>query len=133
MSSFKKLTYKVTSRQVFVRVYRLDIQSVMLVYFRPSFLNCCPSDLLSGSNLPPPPSPFLVSNYSKYVQTVCGLEVVLVLSPVGVHILQEFNTLYLTIFRTYKIARPSQTKTKEGRGPQTDKHPAKSRFTDQFF
>ena len=27
------------------------------------------------------------------------------------HILQEFNTLYLTRFRTYKIARPPQTKT----------------------
>jgi hypothetical protein len=33
------------------------------------------------------------------------------LSPVGDHILQEFNTLYLTRFKTYKIARPSQTKT----------------------
>ncbi len=26
----------------------------MLWYFRPSFVNCCPSPLLSGSNLPPP-------------------------------------------------------------------------------
>jgi hypothetical protein len=34
------------------------------------------------------------------------------LSPVGDHILLEFNTLYLTKFRTYKIARPPpQTKT----------------------
>jgi hypothetical protein len=34
--------------------------------------------------------------------------------PVGDHILhiqQEFNTLYLTRFRTYKIARPPKTKT----------------------
>jgi hypothetical protein len=30
------------------------------------------------------------------------------LSPVGDHILQEFNTLYPTRFRTYKIARPTQ-------------------------
>jgi hypothetical protein len=29
------------------------------------------------------------------------------LSPVGDHILQEFKTLYMTSFRTYKIARPS--------------------------
>jgi hypothetical protein len=43
------------------------------------------------------------------------------LSPVGDHILQEFSTVYLTSFRTYKIARPPQTtKTQEGRGPQTD-------------
>jgi hypothetical protein len=32
-----------------------------------------------------------------------------VLSPVGDHILQEFNTLYLTRFGTYKIARPPHT------------------------
>jgi hypothetical protein len=32
-------------------------------------------------------------------------------SPVGNHILQEFNTLYMTRFRTYKIARQAQTKT----------------------
>jgi hypothetical protein len=29
-----------------------------------------------------------------------------VLSCVGDHILQEFNTLFLTTFRIYKIARP---------------------------
>ncbi len=33
------------------------------------------------------------------------------LSLVGDHILQELNTLFLTRFRTYKIARPSQTIT----------------------
>jgi hypothetical protein len=33
------------------------------------------------------------------------------LSPVGDHILEEFNTLYLTRLRTYNIARPPQTKT----------------------
>jgi hypothetical protein len=51
-----KFTCKGTSRQVFIRVYRLEIQSVMLV-FRPSFLNCCPSNLLSGSPPPPPSFP----------------------------------------------------------------------------
>jgi hypothetical protein len=45
-----------------------------------------------------------------------------VVSPLEDHILQEFNTLYLTSFRTYKIARPPQTKTSEGRGPQTEKN-----------
>jgi hypothetical protein len=39
-----------------------------------------------------------------------------VMGPVGDHILQEFNTLYLTRFKTYKIARPTETKTQEGRG-----------------
>jgi hypothetical protein len=34
-----------------------------------------------------------------------------VLSPVGDHILQDDNTLYLTRFGAYKIARSPQTKT----------------------
>ncbi len=38
------------------------------------------------------------------------------LSCVGDHILQEFNTLYLTRFRTYKIALPPQTKSRKGGG-----------------
>jgi hypothetical protein len=38
-------------------------------------------------------------------------EVVALLSCVGDHILQEFNTLFLTRFRTYKTALPPQTKT----------------------
>ncbi len=41
------------------------------------------------------------------------------LSCIGDHILQEFNTLFLIRFRAYKIAKSSQTK--EGGGPQTDK------------
>jgi hypothetical protein len=41
------------------------------------------------------------------------------------------HTLYLTRFRTYKIALPPQTQ--EGREPQTEKHLRKSPFTDQFF
>ncbi len=38
------------------------------------------------------------------------------MSCVGDHILQEFNTLFLTRFRTYKIARPPQIKHRRGRG-----------------
>jgi hypothetical protein len=34
----------------------------------------------------------------------------------GLHILQEFNTLFLTRFRTYKIATPPQTKPRRGGG-----------------
>jgi hypothetical protein len=69
----------------------------------------------------------------QYIQTVSGREGVGVLSPVRDHILQEFNTLYLTRFRTYKIARPPQPKIWEGRGPQTAKHLPQSPFTGQFF
>ncbi len=39
------------------------------------------------------------------------------LSPVEDHILQEINTLHLTRFRVYKIARPPQAKTLGGEGP----------------
>ncbi len=37
-------------------------------YFRPSFVNCCPSNLLSRS-IPPPPS--CVSKYTLYMYTLC--------------------------------------------------------------
>jgi hypothetical protein len=47
----------------------------------------------------------------QYIQTVNDWEGVGVLSPAVNIILQQFNTLYLTSFRTYKNARPSQTKT----------------------
>ncbi len=73
-----------------VVIYRLEIQSIMLV-FSTQFVNCCPPNLLSGSTLLPPPT-FSVSKYSIYVQTVCGWDGVWgVLSPVGGHILQKFQ------------------------------------------
>jgi hypothetical protein len=62
------------------------------------------------SDLPPPPLPKL---NVQYIQTVCdygGGGGGGVLSCVEDHILQEFNTLFLTRFRTYKIATPPQTK-----------------------
>jgi hypothetical protein len=43
------------------------------------------------------------------------------------HILQEFNTLFLARFRTYKIALPPPKK------PYTYKHLSQSPFTGQFF
>ena len=68
-----------SSLLVFIRVYRLEIQSVILVFSTQFF------DLLSGSTLPP--THFPVSKYSIYRQCVaergCG-----VLSCVGDHILQ---------------------------------------------
>jgi hypothetical protein len=58
-----------SSSLVFNRVYRLEIQTVTLVFSTP-LVNSCPSTFS-----------------------------------------QEFNTLFLTRFRTYKIAPPPQTKT----------------------
>jgi hypothetical protein len=83
MSSTKKLNNKRTLRQVFIKVYRL---SVMLVF---------------STQLP--------CVKVQYIQKWKGAGV---LSSVGDYNLHEFNTLYLTRFRTYNIARPPQTKDK---------------------
>jgi len=71
-------------------------------------VNYCPSNLLSGSP-PQPLPPFPKSKYRIYRQRVAGRGWG-VMSCVGGYILQEFNTLFLTRFRTYKIASPPQTK-----------------------
>jgi hypothetical protein len=91
----------------FDRVYRLETKSVM--YFRPSFVNNCPSNLLSGSPPLPHPSP----RPKVKVQYTCTLYRHCMpgggggaLSCVGDHILQESNTLFLTRYRTYKITTP---------------------------
>ncbi len=57
--------------------------------------------------LPPPPLPNV-----QYIQTVCycGGGGWGVLKCTVDHILQEFYTLFLTRFRTYKIASPPLTK-----------------------
>ncbi len=52
---------------------------------------------------PPPHPPSLCQSIVYTVQTMCGWWGVGVLSPVGDHILQEFNTLYLTRFRITKL------------------------------
>ncbi len=96
--------------------YRLEIQSITLLFSTQlcELMPLEPSIWFNSHPLPPPPFP--VSKYSTvYVQTVCGWKGVGVLSPHGDHILQEFNTLYLTKFRTYKIVRPLQTKPRRGR------------------
>ncbi len=70
--------------RVFIRVYRLEIQSVMLV-FRPSFVNYCHSNLLSVS--PPRPLPHSLRQsavqYTVYRLCVTGRGWGRVLSPVG--------------------------------------------------
>ncbi len=54
--------------------------------------------------LPPPPFP-----NEQYTQTVCDCGGGVLKCTVD-HILQEFYTLFLTRFRTYKIASPPLTK-----------------------
>ncbi len=48
---------------------------------------------------------------------------------VGDHILQEFNTLFLTRFMTYKIVTPNKNIGREG----ADKHLPQSPFTESIF
>ncbi len=64
-------------------------------YVRPSFVNYCLTSLV---HLPPFPKSKYVYTGSKWLFGGRGL------SCVGDHSLQEFNTLFLTRFRTYKIA-----------------------------
>ncbi len=52
---------------MFIKVYRLEIQSDMLVFREHSFVNCYPSPLFSGSTLPLP----LCEKYTVYTYTVC--------------------------------------------------------------
>ncbi len=115
MSSSKKLTCKGTLQPVFIRVYRLELYSLPCWYFRPSFVNCCPSNLLSGSTSPP----FPVSKYSIHRQCVDG-------RGWGFCVLLETIfcrslTLYLTRPRTYKIATVDHTKQKPRREGGSDR------------
>jgi hypothetical protein len=100
----KKLTCKGTLRQLFFRVYILEIQSVMWV-FRPSFVNCYPSNILAA--VPPPPiDPFPVWKKSQYtrIHTVCKGEY-------GVLGIRQINTgrkvsLHVKFFRWQHFALP---------------------------
>jgi hypothetical protein len=68
--------------------------------------------LLSSLWFNSPPTPPLHCVQVQIIQTVwLGGDVHGVLNPLGDHILQEFNILCLTRFRTLKIARPSKNKT----------------------
>ncbi len=64
--NLKLLTCKETLRQVFIRVYRLEITSVMFV-FSTQICELLPSNLLSGST----PSPFLLWIIKMYRYIVC--------------------------------------------------------------
>jgi hypothetical protein len=95
-----------SSLLVFSRVYRLEIQSVMMVFSTQL------SSLTFSLVQLPHPSP-LPKVYVRYIQTVCVWEGVGrgVLNCVGDHIMQEFITLLLARFTTHKIASQPQTKT----------------------
>ncbi len=80
--------------------------------FLTQLVNCCPHVLLplyctfSLTSSPLPPFPMYSTVYRQCV-TVGGWGV---LKCTVDHILQEFYTLFLTRFRTYKIASPPKTK-----------------------
>ncbi len=127
----KKFTCKGTWRQVLIRVYRQETQSVMLDfwYFDPALWTIAP---LTFSLIHLPPSPFPVSKYmyTVYRQCVSGRRWG-VLSCVGDHFRQ---VLYLTRFRTYKIARPTpKQKPMRGRGLRQINSLPQSPFTGKFF
>jgi hypothetical protein len=107
---------------VFNRFYRLEIHSLMDGIFNPACellppwmkeLYLCTVAILYLLSDLPHPSPLPKVNI-QFIQTVCGCEVGVrgggLLSCVVDHILQELNTLFLTRFRTYKIATPPQPK-----------------------
>ncbi len=83
--------------------------------FRP-LLKLTPLYLLSSS---PPPPPLPCENMYRSIQSIQCLTGGKWIGLCGEHI-QELYTVYLTRFRTYKIVLPPQTRTQEGRGPQTD-------------
>ncbi len=64
----KLLTFKGTLRKMFIRVYRLEVQSVMLV-FSNQLCELLPYNLLSGSIIPPPLP--CVNKFTVYTYTVC--------------------------------------------------------------
>jgi hypothetical protein len=97
------MTCKGTLRQVLIKVYRLRFSQSCWYS-----LNVAPLTL-SLIKLSPLPL-FPVSKYSIFRQCLAGRVGVGVLSCVGDHILQEFNTLYLPRFGTYKIVLQPQTK-----------------------
>jgi len=65
----KKFTCKGTLRQCLSKFIGWSYISIICWYFWPSFVNCWPSNLLSGSTLPPL-TPFPVWISIKYVYTI---------------------------------------------------------------
>ncbi len=80
----------------------------MLVFFRPNFVNYCPSNLLSARPL-------------------CGWE-----GAGGVELRWRLYSAGVLTLRTYKIDTPTPNKNLGG-GPQRDKHLPQSPFRDQLL
>ncbi len=100
-----------------------------MLVFSTQLWELLPSNILSCS--PPTPPPFPTSKYSictKIVRLEGGGGGV-VLSCVGDHIPQEFNTIYLTRFRTYKTVLPLSNK----KLVRQIKHLPQRPFTGKFF
>ncbi len=105
---------------LFNRFYRLEIHSLMVCIFDPAwellpprkkelYFTCVLLPLYCTFSLTAfPLSTFPM--YSIFRQSVTGGRGGGVLKCTVDHILQEFNTLFLTRFRTYKIAKQPQTK-----------------------
>ncbi len=77
-------------------------------YYGPSFVNCCPSNLFTGSNLPPPSLLPCVNKYILYTSMQCERGVY------GVLGLRQINTcrkvpLQVNIFRWRHFALPSMS------------------------
>jgi hypothetical protein len=91
----------------------VNCRSLVPMHERTKLVYCCPSTF-SLTSTPLPPSQSKCSTVYMYVCTdsvrLWSGGVWRVLSCVVDHILQEFNTLFLTRFRTYKIVRPPKTK-----------------------
>jgi hypothetical protein len=102
----KKLTCKgLGGRCLSEFIFKLEMQSVILVFFRPSFVNCCPSNLFSASTLPAFPLPCV----------------------------NKYGILYECIHYTYTVCRGWWGGGLWGSETQTDKHLPQSPFPGQFF
>jgi hypothetical protein len=100
-----------SSLLVFYRVYRLEIQSVMLVFSTQlRELLYCSSSILSGS--PPPIHKVKV----QFIKTVCSWDGVGGVELCWRPFLQELNTMYLTRFRKYKNCFTFKEKPRRGGG-----------------
>jgi hypothetical protein len=82
-----------------------------MLVFSTALVNSYPIYLLSDLLHPSSPLPKVNEQYT-CTQTVCGCGGGggVLLSCVVDHILQQFNTLFLTRFRAYKIATPPANK-----------------------